>query len=120
MPENYVNREEFNNLKQEVQELKIEMNENKGLLQQIDKKIDVIAERIDNTTKLSDLQNENIETRINAKMEPLKKDILKNEKEITEIKENKKWLWRSVIAILLGIGFDLLVNIIKFIPTVNP
>ena len=48
MPENYVSREEFNNLKQEVQELKIEINENKGLLVQIDKKCDVIAERISN------------------------------------------------------------------------
>lgn len=46
MPENFVSREEFNGLKQEVQGLKIEMNENKGLLQQINKKIDVILDSL--------------------------------------------------------------------------
>ena len=37
MAENFVSREEFNGLKSEVQELKIELNENKSILTQIDK-----------------------------------------------------------------------------------
>ena len=32
MSEDYVSRNEFNNLKAEVQEIKIEMNENKDIL----------------------------------------------------------------------------------------
>lgn len=101
MSEDFVSREEFNGLKQEVQELKIEFNESKNILTMIDKKIDVITERLENTTKVSDLQNENIETRITSKLEPLKKDIEKNKEEIDEIKDNRKWLWRTIGAVII-------------------
>ena len=101
MSEDFVSREEFNGLKQEVQELKIEFNESKNILTMIDKKIDVITERLENTTKVSDLQNENIETRITSKLEPLKKDIAKNKEEIDEIKDNMKWLWRLCASIII-------------------
>ena len=115
MAEEYVSRNEFNGLKAEVQDLKVEMQENKGILTQIDKKLDVITERIENTTKVSDLQNENIETRITSKLEPLNKDILKNEKDIAEIKENNKWLWRAlgvtVIGIVIKVFFEVAKNI---------
>lgn len=101
MSEGFVSREEFNGLKQEVQELKLEFNESKSILTMIDKKIDVITERLENTTKVSDLQNENIETRITSKLEPLKKDIAKNKEEIDEIKDNMKWLWRLCASIII-------------------
>ena len=102
MSEGFVSREEFNNLKQEVQELKLEFNESKNILTMIDKKIDVITERLENSTKVSDLQNENIETRITSKLEPLKKDIAKNKEEIDEIKDNMKWLWRLCASIIIA------------------
>ena len=54
MAEEYVNRSEFNSLKEEVQELKAEMSENKTLLTTIDKKIDVITERISNGDKIDE------------------------------------------------------------------
>lgn len=101
MSEDFVSRNEFNNLKQEVQELKLEFNESKSILTMIDKKIDVITERLENTTKVSDLQNENIETRITSKLEPLHKDIAKNKEEIDEIKDNMKWLWRLCASIII-------------------
>lgn len=101
MSEGFVSREEFNGLKQEVQELKLEFNESKNILTMIDKKIDVITERLENSTKVSDLQNENIETRITSKLEPLKKDIAKNKEEIDEIKDNMKWLWRLCASIII-------------------
>ena len=41
MSEDFVSRDEFNNLKNDVQELKEEVTEYRSLLQQIDKKIDV-------------------------------------------------------------------------------
>lgn len=101
MSEEFVSREEFNGLKQEVQELKLEFNESKNILTMIDKKIDVITERLENSTKVSDLQNENIETRITSKLEPLKKDIEKNKEEIDEINDNMKWLWRLCASIII-------------------
>lgn len=101
MSEEFVSRNEFNVLKQEVQELKLEFNESKNILTMIDKKIDVITERLENSTKVSDLQNENIETRITSKLEPLKKDIEKNKEEINEIRENNKWLWRLCASIII-------------------
>ena len=101
MSEEFVSRNEFNNLKQEVQEIKIEMNENKKILQAISRKCDVITERLENTSKISDLQNENIETRITSKLEPIKKDIEKNKEEIDEIKDNMRWLWRLCASIII-------------------
>lgn len=103
MSEEFISRNEFNGLKEEVQELKNEMQENKSILTIIDKKCDVITERLENATKVGDLQNENIETRITSKLEPIKKDIQKNEKEITEIKDNNKWLWRSIFGVVITI-----------------
>ena len=52
MSEDFVSRNEFNSLKQEVQELKEEVGEYRGLLQTIDKKIDVIGEKINNGEKI--------------------------------------------------------------------
>ena len=46
MSEEFVSRNEFNTLKNEVQELKEEVGEYKQLLMQIDKKCDVITEKI--------------------------------------------------------------------------
>lgn len=113
MSEDFVSREEFNGLKQEVQELKLEFNESKNILTMIDKKIDVITERLENTTKVSDLQNENIETRITSKLEPLKKDILKNEKDINEIRENNKWLWKALATTVIGIVIKVFFEVAK-------
>lgn len=101
MTEDYVSRNEFNTLKNEVQELKEEVGEYKQLLMQIDKKCDVITERLENTTKVSVLQNENIETRITSKLEPIKKDIASNKKDIDEINDNMKWLWRLCASIII-------------------
>ena len=115
MSEDFVSRDEFNGLKQEVQELKLEFNESKNILTMIDKKIDVITERLENTTKVSDLQNENIETRITSKLEPIKKDIASNKKEIDEINDNKKWLWRAIGGVLIGIVIKLIFDVSAYI-----
>ena len=108
MSEDFVSRNEFNNLKQEVQEIKIEMNENKDILQAISRKCDVITERLENTTKISDLQNENIETRITSKLEPM-------QKEIDEIKDNRKWLWRTIGAVIIGIVIKIIFDVSAYI-----
>lgn len=78
MPENFVSRNEFNSLKQEVQELKEELNEYKQLLTQIDKKCDVITEKIANGEKIDEL-----------KLQPI-------EKRITKLEENHSWLSKTL------------------------
>ena len=108
MSEDFVSRDEFNGLKQEVQELKEEFNESKNILTMIDKKIDVITERLENTTKVSDLQNENIETRITSKLEPM-------QKEIDEIKDSRKWLWRTIGAVIIGIVIKIIFDVSAYI-----
>lgn len=119
MAEEFVSRNEFNNLKAEVQEIKIEMNENKDILQAISRKCDVITERLENTTKISDLQNENIETRITSKLEPIKKDILANKKEIDEMKDNRKWLWRAIGSVIIGILIKLIFDVSAYVTSLQ-
>lgn len=83
MSEEYISRNEFNGLKQEVQELKIEVNEYKGILTQIDKKIDVIGEKIANGEKIDEL-----------KIQPI-------EKRIQKLEDNQGWLWRLCASIII-------------------
>lgn len=64
MSENFVSRNEFNGLKQEVQELKEEVSEYKKLLIKIDKKCDVITEKIANGEKIDELTLKPINNRI--------------------------------------------------------
>ena len=83
MSEDYVSRNEFNGLKQEVQELKIEVNEYKGILTQIDKKIDVIGEKIANGEKIDEL-----------KIQPI-------EKRLQKLEDNQGWLWKLCASIII-------------------
>lgn len=80
---NYVNREEFNSLKEEVQSLKEEVSEYKKLLIKIDKKCDVITEKIANGEKIDEL-----------KLQPL-------EKRVTKLEENQGWLWKLCASIII-------------------
>lgn len=97
MSENFVSREEFNGLKQEVQELKIEFNESKNILTLIDKKLDVITERISNGDKIDEL-----------KLKPLTKRI-------ETLEDSHKWLQRTVGATIIGILIKILFEVSKYI-----
>ena len=83
MSEEFVSRNEFNTLKNEVQELKKEIEEYKQLLMKIDKKIDVIGEKIANGEKIDEL-----------KLQPL-------EKRVTKLEENQSWLWKLCASIII-------------------
>jgi len=83
MSEDFVSRNEFNGLKQEVQALKIEVNEYKGILTQIDKKIDVIGEKIANGEKIDEL-----------KIQPI-------EKRLQKLEDNQGWLWKLCASIII-------------------
>ena len=83
MSEEFVSRNEFNTLKNEVQELKEEVTEYRGLLQQIDKKIDVIGEKINNGEKIDEL-----------KIQPI-------EKRLQKLEDNQGWLWKLWASIII-------------------
>ena len=91
--EDYVSRKEFNELKQEVQEIKEEVSEYNKLLLQIDKKIDVITERMSNNDKIDEL-----------KLKPL-------DSRVGKIENNLDWLWKTVggaiLALVVKIIFDI-------------
>lgn len=98
----FVGREEFENLKTEVAEIKEEMSKSGELLINIDKKTSVIFEKLDNFDKVSNMQ-----------IEPLKKDISKNTEDIKEIKSNNQWLWRTSLGIILSIVIKIIFDMYK-------
>ena len=102
MTNEFVSREEFNNLKSEVAEIKEEMSKNSEVLQSIDKKTSIIFEKLDNFEKVSNMQ-----------IEPLKKDITKNTEDIKEIKSNNQWLWRTSLGIILSIVIKIIFDVYK-------
>jgi len=93
--EDFVSREEFNTLKNEVKELKEEINEYKGLLQQIDKKIDVITERMSNGAKMDEL-----------KLQPLISRISK-------LEENQTWIARTIGATIIAFVIKVILEVSK-------
>ncbi len=97
MTEDFVSRNEFNSLKQEVQELKEEVGEYRGLLQTIDKKIDVIGEKINNGEKMDEL-----------KLQPL-------EKRVTKLEENHSWLSKTLAGTIIGIVIKIIFDISNYV-----
>ena len=110
MSEEFVSRNEFNNLKNEVQEIKIEMNENKDILQAISRKHDERIEKLEDT--YSTLQK--MDYRIGKLETTIEKMDNKLDSKINQDSENKgkKWdklldyLFYSVIAILLALLYS--------------
>lgn len=97
MAEEFVNRSEFNSLKEEVQELKAEMSENKTLLTTIDKKIDVITERISNGDKIDELKLKPITKRLDA------------------VEDNQKWTNRTLWATIIGVAVKIFYEVAQHI-----
>ena len=94
-----VTREEFNDLKDEVKELKSELNNSKELLTKIDGKIDVITEKVLNFKDNEDL-----------KLEPLKERIKK-------IEDDKTHTSNTIKGSLIGLGFAIVTSIINIVIT---
>lgn len=92
MAENYVNRIEFDALKNEVDEVKASMKDNKQLLQKIDKQIDVILTKLENTNSIEEL-----------KIKTVNDNVSKLEKQIEKVESNQTWLWRAIIGAVVGI-----------------
>lgn len=95
--ENYVNRVEFEALKDEVREIKEEMSVNSRLLQTIDKKIDVINEKIITSDKIEDL-----------KYAPI-------EKRVKKLEDGSEWLKRTLGATIIGIVIKIIFDVSKVV-----
>lgn len=95
MEKEYVDRIEFNQLKEEVNEIKKEMAESQKLLLAIDKKIDIINEKVMTSDKIETLR-----------LQPL-------EKRVDTLEDNQKWLRRTVIGAVLSIVGEAVVFVIQ-------
>lgn len=91
----YVSREEFNALKEEVDELKADIKKSQEILRNIDKKLDVITERIDNNSKLDELKLEPIENRV------------------TKLEETQSWTIKTIAGTLIGIAIKVVYDVSK-------
>ena len=99
MTEEYVNRKEFDSLKEEVKIIKKEfdekMAESSKLLQTIDKKIDVINEKIINSDEIDELKLDAVEKRVGI------------------LEESQKWLRRTIMASGISIIVGAIVWVVK-------
>lgn len=95
MDNDYVSRTEFNALKQEVQYIKKETEESQKLLQAIDKKIDIINEKIVTSDKIEEL-----------KLQPL-------EKRVDNLEDTQKYLRRTIIGAILAIVGEAIIYVIQ-------
>lgn len=97
MAEEFVERKEFDDLKNEVNKIREDMVETAKTLSSIDKKIDVITERLVNSDKIDEL-----------KLNPL-------EKRLTKLEDNQGWLWKAfgtaLIGVLVKVVFDVSTHI---------
>lgn len=94
--DNYVNREEFEALKEKVNKIENDTEQASKLLMEIDKKVDGIL------IKLSDNETVNQLT-----IKPINERIKK-------IEDNQKWLWRTIAGSIITIILNLIANFIKY------
>ena len=95
MDKDYVDRNEFNQLKEEVNDIKKELAKSSQILNTIDKKIDVIDTKIVTADKIDDLKLTPLEKRVNA------------------LEESQKWLRRTIAATVISVVIAALVFVIK-------
>lgn len=88
--EAYVNREEFVELKEKVQNIASELNGSKDTIHEIDKKLDVIIERISNN-----------DTNL--------------EKRIEKLEDTQNWVTKTVIGTVIGIAIKVIFDISKIL-----
>ena len=97
MAEEFVSKIEFNALKEEVNKIKKETEESSKLLLEIDKKIDIINEKIVTADKIEEL-----------KFSPI-------EKRIRTLEDNQSWLWKTIIATIIGLAIKVVLDVSKIL-----
>lgn len=86
----FVSRNEFNQLREKVDKLEQTMENSENLLREIDKKVSIISEKILSSDEKEELKLQPIYSRLD------------------KVEENQSWLWKTVIGSIIAI-------IIKFI-----
>lgn len=95
MSEEFVSKTEFNLLKEEVNDIKKDMDESQRLLMAIDKKIDIINEKILTSDKIDKLTYSPLEKRVET------------------LEDNQKWLRRTLIGEVITIIGGAIVYVIQ-------
>ena len=93
MAKEVVSRVEFDALKEKVESLEKITDLQTGLLQEIDKKLDVINEKVSNSAEIEDLKIQPISDRVG------------------KIEDSNKWLWRTIVGAIVGILIDGIITI---------
>lgn len=93
----FVKKEEFNNLKKDVEKIKDDMVQNAKTLASIDGKIDIIKERLTSTDEIN-----------NLKLEPI-------DKRVFVLEESQKWIRRTLAGTLIGVVIGIIVEVIKIV-----
>ena len=97
MSEEFVNRTEFNILKDEVNEIKKDVAESSRILTTIDKKIDVIDAKMITAKEIDDL-----------KLTPL-------QKRVETLEESHKWLRRTLFTTIGGGIIAIITEVIIYV-----
>jgi iron-sulfur cluster repair protein YtfE (RIC family) len=93
MEKKEVSREEFDALVEKVNKLEKITDDQTLLLQEIDKKLDVITEKLSSSKTIEELKIKPIEEKVN------------------KIEDNNRWLWRTIVGVIVGILINGLITI---------
>lgn len=93
MAKEVVSRVEFDALKEKVESLEKITDLQTGLLQEIDKKLDVINEKVSNSAEIEDLKIKPISDRVE------------------KIEDSNKWLWRTIVGAIIVILINGIITI---------
>ena len=93
MEKKEVSREEFDALVEKVNKLEKITDDQTLLLQEIDKKLDVITEKLNSSKTIEELKIKPIEEKVN------------------KIEDNNRWLWRTIVGVIVGILINGLITI---------
>lgn len=95
MADEFISRREFENLKEEVDKIKKDMTESAKILQEIERKIDIIYEKINTSDKIDDL-----------KFAPI-------DKRIKSLEDNQGWLWKTIGGTIIGVAIKVFFDVYK-------
>lgn len=118
MAEDFVKREEFDLFRSEtnhkIEELNNDIKEFSSLLSKIDKKTDIMLNTIESNKETEILKIESAISPLSNKQDLQEHAIKENTKDISEMKENNKWLWRTVVASIIAMVGEIIVAAIAF------
>ena len=93
MEKKEVSREEFDALVEKVNKLEKITDDQTLLLQEIDKKLDVITEKLSSSKTIEELKIRPIEEKVN------------------KIEDNNRWLWRTIVGAIVVILINGIITI---------